>query len=170
MEALSWTINQINFYRIRIPKDNSPSIAGCLNFSKILLVFNPKFVHASNPGRKQCGFKKTINIHFFFFHEADDLMLFQGTIKTLDIPTIDDHQRVGEVGGLLPLSFDLWLRFLVPLLVVTPEEVPEKSLHWLCPQIWLENLQELLHRSFLHFRWVEHWKVHHQRFPPLLPH
>jgi hypothetical protein len=42
-------------------------------------------------------------------------MLFQRIIKSPDVPAVNYHQIVGEVGGLLPLPPD----FLLPLLVAT---------------------------------------------------
>jgi len=78
-------------------------------------MFKPKLVHIGNLRRVHFGFKKTRNIHFILLHEVHNLMLFQRIIKSPDVPAVNYHQIVGEVGGLLPLPPD----FLLPLLVAT---------------------------------------------------
>jgi hypothetical protein len=107
MKTLCRRGKQINIERSRIPENNNSSIASYISISKILSVLELKFMHTSNLGREQFGFKKTVNIHLRFLHEANNLMLFQGIIKTPDILVVDNHEFAGEGGTLPPLLFCL---------------------------------------------------------------
>jgi hypothetical protein len=60
-------------------------------------------LHTSNLGREHLGFKKTTNIHLVLLYESNNLMLFQGIVKTPDIPARNNHVFSGEGGTLLPL-------------------------------------------------------------------
>jgi hypothetical protein len=75
------------------------------------------------PRESQFSFKKSTNIHTEFLHEANHLMLLQGIIETLDIPTIYNHGDAGEgMALLLPV---LVLMLLCFTLVLT--EFPNKG-------------------------------------------
>ena len=55
-------------------------------------------------------------------YEADNLMLFQGTIESPDIPTVNYHISAGK-GETLPLrSRFFWFRVLTPFLADTSNE------------------------------------------------
>jgi hypothetical protein len=107
MKTLCRKGKQINFDSSRILENNNSSIASYISISKILSVVEPKFMHTSNSGREQFGFKKIANIHLIFLHEVNSLMLCQGIIKTPDIPAIDNHEFAGKGGTLPPLPLSL---------------------------------------------------------------